>query len=104
MEAAVNALVVEAFDIKNAANVANDVYEQNFGHRPYQGNIQSLSAADLNVMRLTHGSNLHLVNPLLGKCPSGPRASFFLIILELQTLVPPFILFVENVIGFVVDL
>lgn len=36
MEAAVNALVVEAFDIKNAANVANDVYEQNFGHRPYQ--------------------------------------------------------------------
>lgn len=36
MEAAVNALVVEAFDINNAANVANDVYEHNFSHRPYQ--------------------------------------------------------------------
>lgn len=33
MKAAVNAVVVEAFDINDAAN---DVYEQNFGHRPYQ--------------------------------------------------------------------
>lgn len=33
MKAAVNAVVVEAFDINDAAN---DVYEHNFGHRPYQ--------------------------------------------------------------------
>lgn len=33
MKAGVNAEVVEAFDINN---VANDVYQHNFGHRPYQ--------------------------------------------------------------------
>lgn len=33
MKSGVKAEVVEAFDINN---VANDVYEHNFGHRPYQ--------------------------------------------------------------------
>lgn len=33
MKAGVNAKVVEAFDINDKAN---DVYEYNFGHRPYQ--------------------------------------------------------------------
>lgn len=33
MKAGVNAQVVEAFDINDKAN---DVYELNFGHRPYQ--------------------------------------------------------------------
>jgi len=37
--------VVEAFDIND---VANDVYEHNFGHRPCQGNIQTLTASDLD--------------------------------------------------------
>ncbi|XP_042044004.1 tRNA (cytosine(38)-C(5))-methyltransferase 2-like isoform X6 [Salvia splendens] len=45
MEAGVDAVVIEAFDIND---VANDVYEHNFGHRPYQGNIQTLSAANLD--------------------------------------------------------
>lgn len=33
LKAGVNAEVVEAFDINDTAN---DVYEHNFGHRPYQ--------------------------------------------------------------------
>lgn len=33
MEAGVDAEVIEAFDIND---VANDVYEHNFGHRPCQ--------------------------------------------------------------------
>lgn len=33
INAAVNAVVLEAFDIND---VANDVYEHNFGHRPHQ--------------------------------------------------------------------
>lgn len=33
MKAGVNAEVVEAFDINDTAN---DVYQHNFGHRPYQ--------------------------------------------------------------------
>jgi hypothetical protein len=33
MKASVNAEVVEAFDINDKAN---DVYQHNFGHRPYQ--------------------------------------------------------------------
>lgn len=33
MKAGVNAKVVEAFDINDTAN---DVYQHNFGHRPYQ--------------------------------------------------------------------
>lgn len=37
MKAGVDAVVVEAFDIND---VANDVYEHNFGHRPYQ--VQSI--------------------------------------------------------------
>jgi tRNA (cytosine38-C5)-methyltransferase len=37
--------VVEAFEINDSAN---DVYQHNFKHRPYQGNIQSLTAADLD--------------------------------------------------------
>lgn len=33
MRAGVNAEIVEAFDINDKAN---DVYQHNFGHRPYQ--------------------------------------------------------------------
>ena len=33
MKAGVNAEVVEAFEIND---IANDVYQYNFGHRPYQ--------------------------------------------------------------------
>lgn len=33
MRAGVNAKIVEAFDINDKAN---DVYQHNFGHRPYQ--------------------------------------------------------------------
>lgn len=33
MTAQVNAQLVEAFEINN---IANDVYQHNFGHRPYQ--------------------------------------------------------------------
>lgn len=33
MKAGVNSQIVEAFEINNKAN---DVYQHNFGHRPYQ--------------------------------------------------------------------
>ncbi|KAJ4826592.1 C-5 cytosine-specific DNA methylase [Turnera subulata] len=103
VKAEVNAVVVEAFDIND---VANDVYQHNFGHRPFQGNIQSLSAADLD----SYGANAWLLSPPcqpytrqgLQKQSGDARASSFLKILELipQTMQPPSMLFVENVVGF----
>lgn len=103
MKAGVDAVVVEAFDIND---VANDVYQHNFGHRPYQGNIQSLSAADLD----SYEAEVWLLSPPcqpytrqgLQKGSSDARASSFLRILELipQTSQPPLMLFVENVVGF----
>ncbi|KAA8521518.1 hypothetical protein F0562_012172 [Nyssa sinensis] len=103
IRAGVNATIVEAFDIND---VANDVYQHNFGHRPCQGNIQTLSAADLDSYR----AHAWLLSPPcqpytrqgLQKDSSDARASSFLKILELvpQTLQPPLMLFVENVVGF----
>uniref|UniRef100_A0A5B7BQF9 Putative tRNA (Cytosine-5-)-methyltransferase-like isoform X2 n=1 Tax=Davidia involucrata TaxID=16924 RepID=A0A5B7BQF9_DAVIN len=103
MRAGVNATIVEAFDIND---VANDVYQHNFRHRPYQGNIQTLSAADLDSYR----AHAWLLSPPcqpytrqgLQKDSSDARASSFLKILELipQTLQTPLMLFVENVVGF----
>ncbi|KAJ9702514.1 hypothetical protein PVL29_004314 [Vitis rotundifolia] len=99
----VNAKIVEAFDINN---IANDVYQHNFGHRPYQGNIQSLTAADLD----RHRAHAWLLSPPcqpytrqgLQKHSGDARAFSFLKILELiqHTLHPPLMLFVENVVGF----
>ncbi|XP_034683191.1 tRNA (cytosine(38)-C(5))-methyltransferase 2 [Vitis riparia] len=99
----VNAKIVEAFDINN---IANDVYQHNFGHRPCQGNIQSLTAADLDRYR----AHAWLLSPPcqpytrqgLQKHSGDARAFSFLKILELiqHTLHPPLMLFVENVVGF----
>ncbi|XP_059641465.1 tRNA (cytosine(38)-C(5))-methyltransferase 2 isoform X2 [Cornus florida] len=103
VRAGVNATIVEAFDIND---IANDVYQHNFGHRPYQGNIQTLSAADLD----SYKAHAWLLSPPcqpytrqgLKKDSSDARASSFLKILELipQTSQPPLMLFVENVVGF----
>ncbi|KAL2548299.1 DNA methyltransferase-2 [Forsythia ovata] len=103
IKGALNATVVEAFDIND---VANDVYEHNFGHRPYQGNIQTLNAADLDG----YDAGAWLMSPPcqpytrqgLQKGSGDARAFSFLKILELipQTSRPPRILFVENVVGF----
>ncbi|KAI3454031.1 hypothetical protein Pfo_010694 [Paulownia fortunei] len=103
MKAGVDAVVVEAFDIND---VANDVYEHNFGHRPHQGNIQTLSAVDLD----SYEADVWLLSPPcqpytrqgLQKGSSDARASSFLKILELipQNSRPPLVLFVENVVGF----
>ncbi|GFP81480.1 DNA (cytosine-5)-methyltransferase [Phtheirospermum japonicum] len=103
MKAGVDAEVVDAFDINE---VANDVYEHNFGHRPHQGNIQTLSAVDLD----NYESDVWLLSPPcqpytrqgLQKGSSDARASSFLKILELipQSSRPPLMLFVENVVGF----
>ncbi|KAH9760786.1 tRNA (cytosine(38)-C(5))-methyltransferase 2 [Citrus sinensis] len=99
----VSAQVVEAFDINDKAN---DVYELNFGHRPYQGNIQNLTAAELDM----YGAHAWLLSPPcqpytrqgLQKQSSDARAFSFLKILELipHTVKPPHMLFVENVVGF----
>nr|GEW03038.1 tRNA (cytosine(38)-C(5))-methyltransferase [Tanacetum cinerariifolium] len=103
MEAGVNAKMVQAFDIND---LANDVYEHNFAHRPFQGNIQTLTAADLDRYR----ANVWLLSPPcqpytrqgLQKQSADARASSFLTILETipQLTQPPVMLFVENVVGF----
>ncbi|WVY94300.1 hypothetical protein V8G54_033388 [Vigna mungo] len=103
MKAQVNAEVVEAFEINDTAN---DVYQHNFGHRPFQGNIQCLTAADLDK----YGADAWLLSPPcqpytrqgLQKDTGDARAFSFLQILELMPflLKPPSMLFVENVVGF----
>ncbi|KAJ1396513.1 S-adenosyl-L-methionine-dependent methyltransferase [Sesbania bispinosa] len=103
MKAQVNAQVVEAFEIND---IANDVYQHNFGHRPYQGNIQCLTAADLDK----YGADAWLLSPPcqpytrqgLQKDTGDARAFSFLQILELVPFLlhPPSMLFVENVVGF----
>ncbi|KAK6116862.1 hypothetical protein DH2020_049392 [Rehmannia glutinosa] len=103
MKAGVDAVIVEAFDIND---LANDVYEHNFGHRPHQGNIQTLSAVDLD----NYEADVWLLSPPcqpytrqgLQKGSSDARASSFLKILELipESSRPPLMLFVENVVGF----
>ncbi|XP_074281521.1 tRNA (cytosine(38)-C(5))-methyltransferase 2-like isoform X2 [Silene latifolia] len=99
----VNATVVEAFEIND---VANHVYQHNFGHRPFQGNIQSLTITDLDKYQ----AHVWLLSPPcqpytrqgLQKDSSDARAFSFLNILELipQLSHPPLMLFVENVVGF----
>ncbi|CAM8895327.1 unnamed protein product [Rhodiola kirilowii] len=101
--ARVSATVVEAFDIND---MANDVYEHNFGHRPFQGNIQTLTAADLD----RYEAHVWLLSPPcqpytrqgLQKGSADARALSFLTILELIPYMskPPVMLFVENVVGF----
>ncbi|KAF6164534.1 hypothetical protein GIB67_025360 [Kingdonia uniflora] len=103
MRADVEATMVEAFDINDKAN---DVYEHNFGHRPYQGNIQNLTAGELDK----YGADAWLLSPPcqpytrqgLQKHSGDARASSFLNILDLipHTSRPPLMLFVENVVGF----
>ncbi|PKI65423.1 hypothetical protein CRG98_014162 [Punica granatum] len=103
IKAGVDAQVVEAFDINDTTN---DVYDHNFGHRPFQGNIQSLTAADLDNYR----AHARLLSPPcqpytrqgLQKYSGDARAFSFLKIFELilDALQPPLILFVENVVGF----
>jgi len=102
-QSGIHAKVVEAFDINN---IANEVYKHNFGHSPYQGNIQSLTAAQLDKFR----ANAWLLSPPcqpytrqgLQKDAEDARAYSFMKILELipLTLFPPTMLFVENVVGF----
>ncbi|GAB2284895.1 C-5 cytosine-specific DNA methylase [Dionaea muscipula] len=103
IEAGVNATIVQAFEINDTAN---DVYQYNFRHRPYQGNIQSLTAADLD----SYQAHVWLLSPPcqpytrqgLQKDSGDARASSFLSILELipQLSLAPLKLFVENVVGF----
>ncbi|KAG2590046.1 hypothetical protein PVAP13_5NG312300 [Panicum virgatum] len=98
--------VVEAFDIND---VANDVYEHNFGHRPCQGNIQTLTASDLDKYK----AHAWLLSPPcqpytrqgLQKHSADARAFSFIKILNLMQNMsyPPQMLFVENVVGFEVS-
>ncbi|XP_042411285.1 tRNA (cytosine(38)-C(5))-methyltransferase 2-like isoform X2 [Zingiber officinale] len=75
MRAGIPGCIVEAFDINN---VANDVYEHNFGHRPFQCFIG------------------------LKKDSTDARSFSFIKILENMPHMkhPPLMLFVENVVGF----
>nr|AVY91726.1 DNA methylase [Saccharum hybrid cultivar SP80-3280] len=106
MASGVRAEVVEAFDIND---VANDVYEHNFGHRPCQGNIQMLTASDLDKYK----AHAWLLSPPcqpytrqgLQKHSADARAFSFTKILNLMQDMsyPPQMLFVENVVGFEVS-
>ncbi|KAG8487307.1 hypothetical protein CXB51_020904 [Gossypium anomalum] len=103
MKAGVNYHVIEAFEINDKAN---DVYQHNFGHRPYQGNIQSLTEVDLD----SYQANVWLLSPPcqpytrqgLQKHSADARAFSFLNILKLMPRMskPPDMLLVENVVGF----
>ncbi|KAE8698350.1 hypothetical protein F3Y22_tig00110597pilonHSYRG00027 [Hibiscus syriacus] len=102
MKAGVKYHIVEAFEINDKAN---DVYQHNFGHRPYQGNIQNLTEIDLDI----YGANVWLLSPPcqpytrqgLQKHSADARAFSFLNILELipRMSKPPNMLLVENVVG-----
>lgn len=102
-QAGVLATIVEAFDINN---IANDVYEYNFGHRPNQGNIQHLTALQLD----SYKADAWLLSPPcqpytrqgLQKDAGDSRAFSFLKLLQRLSLMscPPTHLFVENVVGF----
>ncbi|TVU34588.1 hypothetical protein EJB05_16425 [Eragrostis curvula] len=106
MTSGVRAEVVEAFDIND---IANDVYELNFGHRPCQGNIQTLTAGDLDKYK----AHAWLLSPPcqpytrqgLQKHSADARAFSFIKILSLMQNMtyPPQMLFVENVVGFEVS-
>ncbi|KAJ6820402.1 tRNA (cytosine(38)-C(5))-methyltransferase isoform X2 [Iris pallida] len=103
MKAGIKGEVVEAFDINDTAN---DVYQHNFNHRPFQGNIQTLTALELDKYR----ADAWLLSPPcqpytrqgLQKHSADARAFSFIKILELipHMLQPPQMLFVENVVGF----
>ncbi|KAF5175560.1 tRNA (Cytosine-5-)-methyltransferase [Thalictrum thalictroides] len=103
MRAGIEATMVEAFDINDKAN---DVYQHNFGHRPYQGNIQNLTGAELD----NYKAHAWLLSPPcqpytrqgLQKDSGDARASSFLKILDLipEMSMPPYMLFIENVVGF----
>lgn len=49
-ESGVEAVVLEAFDINE---VANDVYEHNFGHRPSQVSVFSTGVVYFGTMNFT---------------------------------------------------
>ncbi|XP_024534053.1 DNA (cytosine-5)-methyltransferase isoform X1 [Selaginella moellendorffii] len=102
-EAKIDAMVVEVFEINE---LANDVYERNFGHRPNQGNIQRLSVSDLDK----YEADAWLLSPPcqpytrqgLQKDSADARASSFLKLLDtISSLsIPPTHVFIENVVGF----
>ncbi|CAI5498325.1 unnamed protein product [Closterium sp. Naga37s-1] len=99
----VTARVVAAFDINE---VANDVYERNFRHRPKQGNVQTMSAAALDAWR----AHAWLMSPpcqpytrqgLKRDCEDGRATSFLAMLQRLPAMHhPPLFILVENVVGF----
>ncbi|CAM6100524.1 unnamed protein product [Calypogeia fissa] len=99
----VKADLVEAFDINE---LANDVYEHNFGHRPTQGNIQGLTVQQLDKYKADSWLMSPPCQPYtrqgLQKDADDARASSFLKIMELLPLMasPPAHVLVENVVGF----
>uniref|UniRef100_A0A1D2ABX7 tRNA (Cytosine(38)-C(5))-methyltransferase n=1 Tax=Auxenochlorella protothecoides TaxID=3075 RepID=A0A1D2ABX7_AUXPR len=95
--------VVTAFDINDTAN---DVYQHNFGRRPSQSNIDSLTAARLDRLR----AELWLLSPpcqpytrrgLQRQSADGRAASFLSLLRRLGEMQhPPTALLLENVVGF----
>ncbi|KAK9858386.1 hypothetical protein WJX84_004189 [Apatococcus fuscideae] len=98
-----DAEVVAAFDIDN---VANDVYQHNFGRRPHQCNIEAITRSRLDKL----AADLWMMAPPcqpytrrgLQKGHVDARAASFMILLGHlhQMKQPPTCLLLENVVGF----
>mmetsp|Transcript_26872 Transcript_26872/g.45083 ORF Transcript_26872/g.45083 Transcript_26872/m.45083 type:complete len:200 (-) Transcript_26872:53-652(-) len=101
--ACLESTVLAAFDLNN---VANDVYEHNFGERPVQGNLGTMTAKKLDK----YGASLWTMSPPcqpytrngLQKGAGDFRASSFTYLLTLLPALttPPSYILVENVVGF----
>lgn len=102
-QAGILAEVVEAFDIND---VANDVYEHNFGKRPNQGNIQRLTVEQLqgyeaDAWLLSPPCQPYTRQGLKKDAADGRALSFLDILTKLPMMArPPSYIAVENVVGF----
>ncbi|EIE24809.1 S-adenosyl-L-methionine-dependent methyltransferase [Coccomyxa subellipsoidea C-169] len=102
-QACPTAQVVAAFDLNG---VANDVYEHNFGWRPWQGNLEGVSASVLDGFN----AQLWLMAPPcqpftrrgLQQDVADPRSASFLKLISILPSLrhPPQYVIVENVVGF----
>ncbi|URE27724.1 C-5 cytosine-specific DNA methylase [Musa troglodytarum] len=129
LRAGIRGRVVEAFDINN---IANDVYEHNFGHRPFQvprlsfsfpsiprnsycyqtstsatsGPVEWMMMACWRLCMVLCSDSWSCTCGGLQKDSADARALSFIKILENMPhmMQPPLMLFVENVVGFEVSI
>ena len=95
--------VVAAFDIND---MANDVYQHNFGDRPQQRNIAALTASELDEWKadlwmMSPPCQPYTRNGLKKDVEDGRAESFLELLVQLERMAhPPVSILVENVVGF----